>query len=787
MFTNYFKTAFRSIRRNVSYTFLNVFGLTLGVAACLVIFLVVRNELGFDNFNSKANRTYRITLNALDFNSNVSVGVVPAVRASFPELERVTQVFWQNDVLVKIGNQKYNEKNVAFTDEDFLHVFDYTWLQGDYTKALTEPNTIVLAESIAKKYFGSTNVMGEVVTLNKEDKYRVTGIIKDVPPNTHLPFQFLMSYETIRKKALDDMSAFYAIPGGSYAYLVLPQNYPVEQLQKRMPAFIEKNWGADIAKEAHLVLQPMREVHFDQRYINNIITPTSRETYWALAGIALLIIVTASINFVNLATTQAIKRGKEVGVRKVLGANKGQLVQQFLGETALLVVISVILAFITAYLFLPIAATWLDIKISNSQLLQPQVLLLLAGLTVVLILLAGLYPAFVQSAFRPVETLKSKSGVSFKGLALRKSLVVVQFAITQILIIGTLVVASQMDFFKNRDLGFNKDAVITFYMPDMAKNETIKHQLLSNPGVKQVSFSSAAPAYNTNFMPFSNPAKGYTKDDVTEGKSIDENYTDMFGLTMLAGQKITKTGGKDSILPVVVNETLIQKIGMQNPQQAVGQIFQASGGKAVITGVVKDFQSESKHKKRRPLILYYIPSQFFMVSVKLQPANMHATIDRIDKDWSAMFPDNLFQYQFLDEHIAQQYRQEEKEYAAFKIFSFIAILIGCLGLYGLVAFAAVQRVKEVGIRKVLGASLMNIVYLFSKEFILLIALAFIVAGPVAYFVMNNWLQNFAYQISIGAGTFLVAIMASLIIAGLTIAYQAVKAAVANPVKALKQE
>ncbi|HEY9197513.1 MAG TPA: FtsX-like permease family protein, partial [Mucilaginibacter sp.] len=357
----------------------------------------------------------------------------------------------------------------------------------------------------------------------------------------------------------------------------------------------------------------------------------------------------------------------------------------------------------------------------------------------------------------------------------------------QILIIGTLIVATQMDYFENRDLGFNKDAVITFYMPDMAKNDAIKDQLLKNPGVKQISFSSAAPAYNTNFMPFSDPANGIIKDDVTEGKSIDENYTDMFGLTMLAGQKIVKTNSTDSIQHVVVNETLIHKLGIQNPQQAIGHEFMCGLGKSMIVGVVKDFQSESKHKKRRPCILFYSPRNFFMVSVKLQPANMHQTVDKIDKIWSAMFPDDLFQYQFLDEHIAEQYRQEEKEYAAFKIFSFIAILIGCLGLYGLVAFAAVQRTKEVGIRKVLGASLANIVYLFSKEFILLIAIAFVIAAPVAYFIMNNWLQNFAYQVNIGAGTFAVAILTSVIIAAATIAHQAIKAGVANPVKALKEE
>lgn len=760
----------------------------MGIASCLVIFLVVRNELGFDNFNYKANRTYRVTLNALDFNSNVSVGIVPAIRADFPELEQVSQVFYMHNALVKVGNTRYNEKDVAFADDHFTGVFDYQWLKGNPKTALEQPNTVVLTESFARKYFGDKEAMGQVIKVNNDFDYKVTGVIKDVPPNTHLPFNFLMSYETVRAQFLKNMSNFYAIPGGSYAYIVLPAGYPVERLQKRMPAFIEKNWGKQLAKEAKLPLQPLMDIHFDQRYINNIITPTSKDTYWALAGVAILIIITACINFINLATTQAIKRGKEVGVRKVLGANRSQLIQQFLGETSLLVVISVVLAFLAAFFSLPVIAKWVDIKITNSLLLQPSVLLLLAALTVFLILSAGLYPAFVQSAFRPTDTLKSKSGISLKGLMLRKGLVLAQFAISQILIVGTLVVAAQMDFFQNRDLGFNKDAVITFNVPDAGKREVLRQELLNNPGVKQLSFSSAAPAYNTDFTAFSSPQLGLTKDDVTEVKSIDELYTNMFELKMLAGHKIVKTTGKDSVPDIMVNETLMHKLGIQNPQDAIGKHVNVGGyANAPIVGIVQDFQSESKHKKRRPCVLVYDTSNFFMASVKLQSAGVPQTISRIGKDWSALFPDDLFSYQFLDEHIAQQYMQEQKVYTAFKLFSGIAILIGCLGLYGLVAFAAVQRTKEVGIRKVLGASLSNIVYLFAREFIVLISIAFLIAAPAAYFVMHNWLANFAYQVNISGGIFFIAISVSVAIAAFTIAHQAIKAAVANPVKSLRTE
>lgn len=364
---------------------------------------------------------------------------------------------------------------------------------------------------------------------------------------------------------------------------------------------------------------------------------------------------------------------------------------------------------------------------------------------------------------------------------------VAQFAISQILIVGTLVVAHQMDYFENKDLGFNKEAVISFGIPNHAKMATLKQELVSNPGVKQVAFSSGAPSYNNNFTSFSAPAFGVTKDDVTEVKFIDENYTDMFGLKMLAGQKISKKLPTDTAQNIVANETLINKLGIVNPEKAVGQRIMMNGRVTTIMGVVHDFQSESKHKKRRACALMYAANNFFMASVRLQPSAMPKTIDNIGKSWSALFPDDLFEYNFLDQHIAALYTQEQKVYTAFKLFSSIAILIGCLGLYGLIAFAASQRTKEIGIRKVLGAPVASIVGLFSKEFVVLIAIAFLIAAPVGYYAMNSWLQNYAYHINIGVGIFFIAIAASIVIAGLTIAHQTIKAALVNPVNSLRSE
>jgi ABC-type antimicrobial peptide transport system permease subunit len=787
MFKSYCIIAIRNIRRNLSYVLLNVSGLTISIASCLIIFLIVRSELGYDNFHRKADRTYRVTLNALDFNPSVSMGVVPALRTDFPELENVSQVWYQAHVQLKIGQNRYNEHSYMYVDEQFTSIFDYQWLEGNPRTALSEPNAVVLTQSMARKYFGDRDAMGQLINVDNRYNLRVTGIVKDPPGNTSLPFRFLVSFATVKKDLGPGANDFYNIMGGN-AYIVLPEHYPVARLQGRMKAFIAKNWGADIARGAKLPLQPLRDIHFDQRYLNDAERPTtSRGTYYALAVVALFIIITACINFINLATAQATKRAREVGVRKALGAGRLQLIRQFMGETSLLVILSVMLAVAAAYFLLPQTMVWLGIKMDRSQLFQPAVMGLLAAITIVVILLAGLYPAFVQSAFQPALSLKGSTGKTYRGLTLRKSLVFLQFAISQILIIGTIVVGQQMDYFRNQDLGFNKETVIAFDLADRSKREVVRQQLLNNPGVADVCFSTGAPVYNRIFQPLSAPELGVLEEDVTETKIVDEHYIDMFAMKMLAGEKIARKSQGDTTYNVVVNESLVHKLGIAGPKEALGKQIIAGGQPCTITGVVQDFQSESKHKKIRPCVLWYDERMFFSVSVRIKPQHLRETISRIEKDWYSLFPDNLFYYEFLDDHIAGLYRQEQKVFTAFKLFSSLAILIGCLGLYGLVAFAAVQRTREVGIRKVLGASLTDIVFLFAKEFFLLIAIAFVAAAPVAWYVMHGWLNNFAYQVNIGPGIFLVALIISAMIAALTIGYQSVKAALANPQQSLRTD
>ncbi len=782
MYKNYLKMAYRTLLQSKRYAFINIMGLALGIGSAMILFLVSKNELTYDRYHKKADRTYRVTLNAIDYNPSVSFAVAPAFRNDFGEAEEVSQYWYRSGALMKVENKLFNEEHYAYADEQFTRIFNFDWLAGDPSSALKDPNSLVLTESLARKYFNSTDVLGRVIRMDNSLDLQVTGVIKDLPSNTHLIFGFLVSWKTIEKDLIGN--SFWSINGG-YLYITLPDAHIKERVASRMDAFIRKNWGDETAKGAKFILQPLTEIHFDQRYIQEVSMPRSKESVYGLLGIAIFILISASINFVNLATVQSIRRMKEVGIRKALGAYRKQLIFQVLMEIAILVSVSVILAYIGIWTFIPSTSSLLDVQVNFEQLFRFDFLSILAMIATGIVLVAGLYPALIQSAFKPINALNKSTSPGGSHARMSKGLIVVQFAISQLLIIATIVAGSQMDFFINQGIGFDKEAVISFYLGN--NKDVLIQKLKQLPGVIDMTLASAGPTHNQNFAPFSCPECGMTEVDVVEIKAIDEHYMPMFKMGLLAGQPVLRKSEGDTIIHSIVNETLIKRMGVPDPQLALGKRVMIGNTPTIVQGVVRDFQSESRHKKIRALIMLYDPEQFYQVSVKLDVKNMRGTIDAISQAWSALNPEWLFSYEFLEDRIAKMYQREEKMYNAIRIFSGIAIVIGCLGLYALVSWIALQRTKEIGVRKVMGASVSGIVGLFFRQFMWLILIAFLLAAPAAWYVMNNWLQEFAYHIEIDVTIFFVSIVLTVTIAGITIGYQSMKAALANPINSLRSE
>lgn len=782
MFKHYFRIAVRSIARYKSYAAINIFGLALGLASCILIFLIVRNELSYDQYHKQADRTYRITSLGLDYNPSVSFAVAPALRNDFPELAHVSQYYYWRESMIEINQERHILKDIGAADNEFAKIFDLTWLAGDPNTALEAPNTIVLTQSLAKQYFGDQNPIGQTIRMDNDWELKVTGLIEDLPSNTHLTFKSLVSWATFHDKT----SNFWSIQGG-YLYVTLPEKLSAANIEQKLPSFIKKNWGEEVEKEkGKLLLQPLTDIHYDQQYLNQTSMPRSKKSIYGLAIVGLFILIIACINFVNMATAFALKRSKDVGIRKVIGAKAIQIIKSALAEIIIQVIIALTFAVGSLLLFIPYTERFFGTRISSDQLLQIDVFIGLLLISICAVLISGLYPALIQSRFNQLQILKSSFSTAVKGTTtLKRGLIGIQFLVTQLLIISTFIVARQMDFFLNKDIGFDKESIITF---DMGKNPEGLRQLLSRqPGVKDFSFASVAPAYNINYTPFSAPHLGMNEVDVTEMKVVDENYLSMFKLKMLAGLPIVKSTGQDSLLKIVVNETFVNRLGIHNLEDALGEQVMVNDRRAEIQGVVADFQSESKHKKIRACFLYYNPERFHQASVKLQSNNIKEAIASINKGWSALNPESLFNYEFLDNKIARLYRQEQTLYNTFKVFTFIAILISCVGLLGMVSLMAVQRVKEIGVRKVLGASVKNIVLLFLKDFVVLIGIAFIIAVPIAWYSMHSWLQEFAYQINITPLHFIVGLLVTLFIAGTTVFIRSFMAATSNPIKAIKED
>ena len=798
MLKNYFVTTLRKLSRQKNYTAINVLGLALGMACCLFIFLIIQYELRFDRFHRKFDRIYRIVTeekinDIISPTMGTPIPMAAALRQDFPNLEKVTVSFGNYGGLFAITQddgtvQRFQEnERVAFVEPEFFEIFDFPWMAGD-PKSLAEPNGVALTEEFAKKFFGSADALGRTIRMDNHIDLKVIGVVKNFPIHTDFPFSVLVSWKTLPQAGFE-VESWGNLSSNVNTYVVLPPNYSAKEFESRLVDFKEKYHpnAKDANKRVHKV-QPLREVHYDGRYGNYGQRAISKTTLWALGLIGVFLLITACINFVNMATAQAINRAKEVGVRKVLGAFRSQLITQYLGETFVITLLGAALAVVLAELLLPTLNNVLKLKISLQLFANFSVFAFLSLLILAVSLLAGLYPAFVLSHFMPALALKNKASTATGGgLFLRRGLVVFQFIISQMLIIGTLIVTNQMDYFRNKEMGFDQNAIVTVPLPvnEATKLQTLHTQLLQNSRIRNVTFSytSAASgnAWDTNLR---HTLNGPEETFASDLKFADAEYIPTYGLKLVAGRNYVVS---DTVSELVVNETFARKLGY-TPQDLIGKTFKLGRRPYLpVVGVVQDFHTRPLQEEIRPCLLAAHRRAYQEASIKIAAQDMKEALQHIEKIWSATFPEFVYSIEFLDQRLADFYQQEQKISQLFRAFTAIAIFIGCIGLLGLISFVAAQRTKEIGVRKVLGATVVDILGLISKEFAGLIAIAFAVAAPVAYLVMNNWLENFAYRINVGLGVFAATIAVTFIIAGVTIGYRAIKAALANPVDALRYE
>jgi len=799
MLRNYIKIGWRNLLRNKTYAALNITGLAVGVAACLLIFWVIRFETSFDKFHPNADRIFRVvaatrTPNGMVYKRSSAFPVARALKLDYPQLEYVARICQSDGSQITVMNdrntssqKKFKEDGLFFADPDFFHIFNFPLIAGNPGTALTEPNTVLLSEETADRYFGDWhNAVNGYLKLNNRVVCKVTGILKNIPHNTDFPLQLVFSFQT----SLNDTSTdFVSQTGNLNTYLVLPKNASAARFDAELTRFVNKHNPPEYVNQGY-ILQPLNDIHYNSTFGNYRGTTFTRELLTTISLIGIFLLIIACVNFINLSSAQAINRAKEVGVRKVMGSRKRQLIAQFLCEALIITVAAIGFATLIAALVLPLLNKLLHTSVKANFDLAG-IAFLVTGI-IAITLLSGTYPAIVLSRFKPITVLKTRmTGRMAGGLTMRRMLVVFQFTIAQGLIIATLVVLNQMDFFRNAPMGFDKEAIVTVPTPgdslSQSKITALRQELLRQPGIKDVSFSTFTAADDSHWgsdFRFNNSVKN--TDFNADLKWADASYFTVYHLIFIAGQPYREA---DTVTGFVVNRMLAAKLGFSDPAGILGKKIDFWDGSIVarVVGVVEDFHGTTLAKEMRPMVLGSFKSSYQLANIKLESKDAHRTLTAIEKLFSNTFPESVYEYQFLDEKIASFYAQERQVAQLYKAFAAIAIFISCLGLYGLVSFMAVQRTKEVGIRKVLGASVGNILLLFSKEFTVLVSLAFVIAAPIAYYLMHGWLKNFAYRISIDPTVFLMTILLALAIAWIAVGYQALKAAMAKPVTSLRTE
>jgi putative ABC transport system permease protein len=798
MIKNYLLIAVRNLTKNFGYTAINIFGLAIGLACCLLVTLYIRFELSYENFHEKKASIYRYIPRGerdgkVSMQTMLPAGFGPLINDSFREVEKFTRFSDVDErALLRKGDVFLDAKTLSIADKDFFEIFSFQLLQGDAAQVFARPNTIAIAQSVADKYFPNKDAIGQVIRYNNTYDYEITGVFKDVPANSHLQFTYLTTFETIAKMIQDQ----YNFPADQFlnsldawnysTYFYIPNEQDIEGLAKRIDQkFTEARKEEFKDQGLGDWLQPLDEIHFTKGIKADSANGDISYVY-IFSAVALLILIIACFNFMNLSTARAMKRAKEVGLRKVMGAFRYQLINQFLGETIVLVSISLFIGIILLEMLVPMFNSLVGQQLEINYLGENSVLLYIIVAGLLTGILAGSYPAFYLSSFVPAQVLKGQTGPSGNA-GLRKTLTVLQFGVAAFLMIGTLVVYQQMSFIQNRNLGFDKESIVYMNPPAelWTKREVMKQSLLTNSQIKSVAFSNGTPGMESATWQYDFPSLDLPKRSMNT-MIIDYDYLKTFGLEIVEGRDLSKEFSTDSTEAYLINEAAVIELMLDKP---IGTPMRALDGHPIgkIVGVVKDFHYRSLHRKIEPLVLRYDPRNMWCMSVKMNSGNLKDNLTALEKEWKKLAPDYPFSYQFVDETIERQYQAEQNTGVLIGAFALLAIIIACLGLLGLTTFMTEQRKKEIGVRKVLGASVYGIIVLLSKEFSRLVLIAFFIVVPLAWYAMNQWLADFAYQVKISPFSFFAAGLIVLVIAFVSVFYQALKAAVINPSETLRSE
>lgn len=808
MLGNYCITALRSFKRNKLYAVINIIGLAVGMACCIAIMLFVRHETSYDKHHSKSERLYRVTRQFFnpDGAVNLHLGVVappfaPLLREDFPELEQVCRFMPDgSQTQLRYNNKPFMEKGFVWAEPNIFEVFTLPFIKGNPQTALSEPNSVVLTQETAERYFGTAEAIGQTIFYDTL-ALKVTGVMKNLPSTTHFHFDFLCSFITLKQFAPEEFEMNNWGSNNFGTYIVLPPALKPEVLEAKLPAFLDKHIPRSASPgmaqiKPHdwtgLVLQKVSDIHLHSHLDSELEENGDIRYVWIFSIVAILVLFIASVNFTNLSTARSSERSKEVGVRKTMGAYREQIIVQFLSESVLLALISLIVGILLVWLALPVLNRFAGVQLSlwNSDVVFTVCVLFIIALIVGVG--AGSYPAFILSAFEPVKILRGIGSTHSRSL-LRRLLVIGQFGIAVVLLVCMGVVLRQVEYCRSSNLGFTKENIVILRGNQQISEriEFIKSELQQHPGIISVAASKRIPSDRLlDDLVWSVEKNGVMETPTFRIASvpIEHSFIPTYGMTMAAGRNFSPEFGTDGTQAFILNETAVKAIGWNFVDEAIGKKFEwDKSRKGTIVGVVKDFHFESMHEKIVPMLFLVDKSSLQTLSVKVHPENLPASLEFLRSKWKTYRPDVEFEYRFLDQQFDKLYRAEEKLGQLFGVFAGIAVFVACLGLFGLAAFTAERRTKEIGIRKALGASTMNIIALLSKKFLRLVSVGFLLACPLAYFVMNKWLQTFAYHATISVYILIVAGCIALTAAMLAVLGQTIKAASGNPVNALKYE